>query len=75
MDRPNPVRVSITITKTETAAQKVVEEIKAAGGDAIADGGNVTDPDAARAMVETGVKAFGRIDAVVNNAGILRDGF
>ncbi|MAZ14975.1 MAG: 3-hydroxyacyl-CoA dehydrogenase [Ahrensia sp.] len=61
--------------QTETAAQKVVEEIKAAGGDAIADGGNVTDPDAARAMVETGVKAFGRIDAVVNNAGILRDGF
>jgi len=61
--------------QTETAAQKVVEEIKAAGGDAIADGGNVTDPDAARAMIETGVKEFGRIDAVVNNAGILRDGF
>ena len=61
--------------QTETAAQKVVEEIKAAGGDAIADGGNVTDPDAARAMIEAGVKEFGRIDAVVNNAGILRDGF
>lgn len=60
---------------TETAAQKVVEEIKAAGGDAIADGGNVTDPDAARAMIKAGVKEFGRIDAVVNNAGILRDGF
>ena len=61
--------------QTETAAQKVVEEIKAAGGDAIADGGSVTDPDAARAMIEAGVKEFGRIDAVVNNAGILRDGF
>ncbi len=61
--------------QTETAAQKVVAEIRAAGGDAIADGGNVTDPDAARAMIEAGVKEFGRIDAVVNNAGILRDGF
>ncbi|MAU51384.1 MAG: 3-hydroxyacyl-CoA dehydrogenase [Roseovarius sp.] len=61
--------------QTEGAAQKVVEEIKAAGGDAIADGGSVTDPDAARAMVEAAVKEFGRIDAVVNNAGILRDGF
>ncbi|NNM73768.1 SDR family NAD(P)-dependent oxidoreductase [Enterovirga aerilata] len=58
-----------------TAAQTVVDEIKAAGGDAIADGGSVTDPDAARAMVEAAVKEFGRIDAVVNNAGILRDGF
>ena len=61
--------------QTETAAQKVVEEIRAAGGDAIADGGSVTDPDAARAMIEAGVKEFGRIDAVVNNAGILRDGY
>jgi NAD(P)-dependent dehydrogenase (short-subunit alcohol dehydrogenase family) len=60
---------------TLTAAQTVVDEIKAAGGDAIADGGSVTDPDAARAMVEAAVKKFGRIDAVVNNAGILRDGF
>jgi len=61
--------------QSATAAQKVVDEIKAAGGDAIADGGSVADPDAARAMVETAVKEFGRIDAVVNNAGILRDGF
>jgi len=61
--------------QSATAAQKVVDEIKAAGGDAIADGGSVADPDAARAMVETAVKEFGRIDAVVNNAGILRDGY
>lgn len=58
-----------------TAAQTVVDEIKAAGGEAIADGGSVADPEAARAMVEAAVKEFGRIDAVVNNAGILRDGF
>lgn len=63
------------IGQTVTAAQTVVEEIKAAGGNAIADGGSVTEPDAARAMVEAAVKEFGRIDAVVNNAGILRDGY
>jgi len=61
--------------QTETAAQKVVAEIKATGGDAIADSGSVADPDAARAMVDLAVSEFGRIDAVVNNAGILRDGF
>lgn len=61
--------------QTETAAQAVVAEIRAAGGEAIADAGSVTDPEAARAMIEAGVRAFGRIDAVVNNAGILRDGF
>ncbi len=59
--------------QTETAAQKVVDEIKSAGGDAIADAGSVSDPDAARNMVELAVREFGRIDAVVNNAGILRD--
>jgi len=59
--------------QSETAAQKVVDEIRAAGGDAIADAGSVSDPDAARAMVEAAVREFGRIDAVVNNAGILRD--
>ncbi|MBV1925596.1 MAG: SDR family NAD(P)-dependent oxidoreductase [Rhodobacteraceae bacterium] len=61
--------------QTESPAQKVVDEIKAAGGDAIADGGSVADADAARNMVEVAVKEFGRIDAVVNNAGILRDTF
>lgn len=63
------------VGQTVTAAQAVVDEIKAGGGSAIADGGSVADPDAARAMVEAAVKEFGRIDAVVNNAGILRDGY
>jgi len=63
------------VGQTVTAAQAVVDEIKAAGGSAIADGGSVADPDAARAMVKAAVKEFGRIDAVVNNAGILRDGY
>lgn len=61
--------------KTEIAAQKVVDEITSAGGTAISNTDSVTDPDGARAMVEAAVSAFGRIDAVVNNAGILRDGF
>ena len=61
--------------QTDFAAQAVVDEIKAAGGDAVANADSVAEPDAARAMVELAVKEFGRIDAVVNNAGILRDGF
>lgn len=61
--------------QTELAAQKVVDEIASAGGTAVANADSVADPEAARAMVEMAVKEFGRIDAVVNNAGILRDGF
>ena len=61
--------------QTTLAAQAVVDEIKAAGGDAVANADSVAEPDAARPMVDLAVKEFGRIDAVVNNAGILRDGF
>ncbi|MCF7699860.1 SDR family NAD(P)-dependent oxidoreductase [Loktanella sp. M215] len=61
--------------ENQGAAQAVVQEIEEAGGRAIANGGSVSDPDAARQMVADAVAAFGRLDAVVNNAGILRDGF
>ncbi len=54
-------------------AAQVVDEIRAAGGQAIADGHSVADWDDAHAMVGAALAAFGRIDAVVNNAGILRD--
>ncbi len=54
-------------------AQQVVEEIRAAGGQAVPHYGSVSDWDQAHDMVETAVKEFGQIDAVVNNAGILRD--
>lgn len=57
------------------AAQRVVDEIVAAGGEAIASTGSVTDPEEARATVQTAVDHFGRLDGLVNNAGILRDGF
>jgi NAD(P)-dependent dehydrogenase (short-subunit alcohol dehydrogenase family) len=54
-------------------AAGVVDEIIAAGGRAIANAENVARWDGAQAMVQTAVDAFGRIDAVVNNAGNLRD--
>ena len=54
-------------------ADTVVDEIKAAGGSAAADYGSVTDPESARQMVKTAVDQFGRLDILINNAGILRD--
>jgi NAD(P)-dependent dehydrogenase (short-subunit alcohol dehydrogenase family) len=54
-------------------ATEVVRDIRAAGGEAVADFGSVADADAARRMVECAVDTFGKIDIVVNNAGILRD--
>jgi NAD(P)-dependent dehydrogenase (short-subunit alcohol dehydrogenase family) len=55
------------------AARKVVAEIEAAGGEAIANGGSVSDPAGARSMVQDALDAWGRIDILINNAGILRD--
>lgn len=59
--------------ETDGPANEVVRDIKAAGGEAIADYGSVSDPLSARAMVQLAVDTFGKIDVVVNNAGILRD--
>jgi 3-oxoacyl-[acyl-carrier protein] reductase len=56
-------------------AQKVVDEITAAGGKAVASTDSVADWEAANRIVKTAIDAFGRIDCVVNNAGILRDRF
>ncbi|CAB3778430.1 Putative short-chain type dehydrogenase/reductase [Paraburkholderia caffeinitolerans] len=55
------------------AALAVVEEIRQAGGTAIADGANVADYEQVLAMVKRAVTEFGRVDILVNNAGILRD--
>ena len=57
----------------EQPAHEVVALIRAGGGEAIVDGGSVADWGAAHKMVEAAVNVFGRIDIVINNAGILRD--
>ncbi|MDO8769136.1 MAG: SDR family NAD(P)-dependent oxidoreductase [Burkholderiaceae bacterium] len=60
-------------TQSLTAAQAVVEEIRAAGGEAIANGASVTDFAAVQEMVAQAMATWGRVDILVNNAGILRD--
>src|SRR5215469_16032416 len=54
-------------------AQLVVDEIRAAGGTAVANADSVADAAGAERIIRTALEAFGRIDCVVNNAGILRD--
>ncbi|MBH68693.1 MAG: short-chain dehydrogenase [Rhodospirillaceae bacterium] len=56
-----------------TPAQQVVDEIKAAGGEAIVNGDDVSSWDGAKNMIDQAIEKFGTLDIVVNNAGILRD--
>ncbi len=56
-----------------SAAEEVVNHINASGGEAIADGANVTSETEVAAMVKAAMDKWGRIDILVNNAGILRD--
>lgn len=56
-----------------SAAEEVVNHINASGGEAIADGANVTNATQVAAMVQAAMDKWGRIDILVNNAGILRD--
>ncbi|RRV13437.1 SDR family oxidoreductase [Stutzerimonas xanthomarina] len=58
-----------------SAAELVVQEIKSAGGEAVASVESVAEWDSGLRIVETALDAFGRIDCVVNNAGIVRDRF
>lgn len=55
------------------AASLVVNDIKAQGGEAVANFDSVADPDGAERIIQTALNNFGRIDILVNNAGILRD--
>ncbi len=54
-------------------ADQVVDEIKAAGGEAVANYASVADPEGAKSIVQSALDAFGKVDIVINNAGILRD--
>jgi NAD(P)-dependent dehydrogenase (short-subunit alcohol dehydrogenase family) len=54
-------------------AQRVAKEINDAGGEAVADGNSVSTPEGGEAVVKTAIDSFGRVDILINNAGILRD--
>jgi NAD(P)-dependent dehydrogenase (short-subunit alcohol dehydrogenase family) len=56
-----------------SAAQKVVDEIRAAGGESVANHDSVSTPEGGEGIIQTAVDAYGRVDIVINNAGILRD--
>ena len=58
---------------SHTAAQQVVDEIKAAGGEAVPNYDSVASADGGKAIVQAAVDAFGKVDIIINNAGILRD--
>jgi NAD(P)-dependent dehydrogenase (short-subunit alcohol dehydrogenase family) len=58
-----------------SAAQQVVDEIVGGGGEAVAHSEDVSSWDGARSLVETAIGAFGRLDVLINNAGILRDAY
>ena len=61
------------VGSSEAAAQKVVDEIKAAGGEAVANYDSVATPEGGESIVKTAVDTFGKVDIIINNAGILRD--
>jgi NAD(P)-dependent dehydrogenase (short-subunit alcohol dehydrogenase family) len=54
-------------------AERVAQEIRDAGGEAVANGSSVSTPEGGEEIVKSAIDAFGRVDIVINNAGILRD--
>jgi NAD(P)-dependent dehydrogenase (short-subunit alcohol dehydrogenase family) len=58
---------------SDSPALEVVETIRAAGGEAIADGNDVADWEGAKKLIQSAIDAWGRLDILVNNAGFLRD--
>lgn len=69
----NGHRVAINYNTHEDEAEAVVEEIRAAGGTAIAVGGDISDKDSATAMIDEAVAAHDTIEILINNAGVIKD--
>lgn len=69
----NDFGTSLSGEKEESPADAVVSEIKTAGGDAVADHGDVADWNDAKSMIDRAVETWGSLDILVNNAGLLRD--
>jgi NAD(P)-dependent dehydrogenase (short-subunit alcohol dehydrogenase family) len=61
------------VTRAGTPAQEVVEEIRAAGGHAIPNGEDVSSTDGAARLIQAALDEYGRLDVLINNAGVLRD--
>lgn len=70
----NDIGGSVTGVGSNTEAANVVaEEIRQRGGEAVADTNSVTGPEGGTAIIDTALRAWGRVDIVINNAGIVRD--
>ncbi|WP_343709974.1 SDR family oxidoreductase [Mycobacterium sp.] len=69
----NDVGVGLDGSPGDSPAHEVVEQIRAAGGDAVVNGDDVADWAGARNLIQTALDSFGRLDVLVNNAGIVRD--
>lgn len=63
----------VVVNDLGAAAEEVAAEITAAGGEAIASTDDITDWESGRRLIQTAIDAFGRLDVLVNNAGIIRD--
>ena len=68
----NGAAVVVNYSRAEDAAQKVLQQVEAAGGKGLVVGANVSDPKEVEAMVQQAVGTFGRLDIMVNNAGMER---